>query len=925
MKTKIYLLLIITSIAVWIPFEVMNASWYPVGAWNLQYISHGNCPEDSQPDSTGPTDPGTLYGSIWYPWFETSSFSRNRQARVTGWSGPWIYCQYWDATNPSMSSFSYIDGWTNNLNISLSWGANDSGWAWLKNYDIKIYSSNTPQSPSWGAATTITVNAPNTSYTHAGSNGYAYKFEICPRDNANNLGTCSSSSNIVRLDNTPPDTTNLNNTTSTSLLATTSQAFNFSFNDGGSPVSIYGQIEDVNNPSNFITTFNPSSYAYSFSMNQNISKVDGVGDRWADNNTARQYTYNITSICDQAGNCASTGLPKIFLYNVYANPNFSVANTKSDTNLTDGTAVADGSSYWFTQTILDGYGNAIIPANWIHRTINANLSGISNSMHLNQYSRGGGSAISVIAPGNTEQALAIGAATQTFPNQLSSNDGNYTFQIKAYTPTANAYGPSEKKSDPLASFGFGTNITINDDLIGWAKIFSQTLAGPKFKPLYSASIQWDLRNGWFIEWTLQSSTIDITPNSSTNPSTKELQLEFSGSNSINFDFFGGINTPPVNQITLRSSSTITNTLTTTNLYTSLIQKANTTVNGLSDIQVTSHISYVLDGKSIVYNTDAIGRDGYWWVVTSPLGTQAWVKILWPIASSSVKVLTTWQFDASTSIFSWINRGTIRNNARKAVTLATRNISLGNINNTLTNVTNTSPWSGMKWGKIDVGSDGSVVYIESNGGNLNLQNASSISVTGKRTIIVKGANLYIKSDMYYTDVNSILGIIILKDENGNGGNLYIDPSVTNIIGSYIIDGSVISYNGSEIGVGDISTLKNQLYIYGSMVSENTIGGSRMSPNRCPSLLNISPCTIDIAQKYDLNYLRRYYLYSNKPFGNGKAIWGIVDDGSGHPAIPSNNLTKKITSWSDDLAKYPVVIEYNPVARSSPPPAFDTIVE
>lgn len=45
---------------------------------------------------------------------------------------------------------------------------------------------------------------------------------------------------------------------------------------------------------------------------------------------------------------------------------------------------------------------------------------------------------------------------------------------------------------------------------------------------------------------------------------------------------------------------------------------------------------------------------------------------------------------------------------------------------------------------------------------------------------------------------------------------------------------------------------------------------MNPTRCPSLLNISSCTLDIAQKYDLNYLRRYYMYNNKPFGNGKAI-------------------------------------------------------
>ncbi len=115
----------------------------------------------------------------------------------------------------------------------------------------------------------------------------------------------------------------------------------------------------------------------------------------------------------------------------------------------------------------------------------------------------------------------------------------------------------------------------------------------------------------------------------------------------------------------------------------------------------------------------------------------------------------------------------------------------------------------------------------------------------------------------------------KDDAGNGGNLYIDPSVTNIVGTYIIDGSIMSYDSTgEIGVGNIAKLKNQLYIYGSIVSENTIGGSRMSPLRCPSLLNGSCSTTSEAQKYDLNYLRRYYLYGGQPFGNGK----VVGDGN-----------------------------------------------
>lgn len=153
--------------------------------------------------------------------------------------------------------------------------------------------------------------------------------------------------------------------------------------------------------------------------------------------------------------------------------------------------------------------------------------------------------------------------------------------------------------------------------------------------------------------------------------------------------------------------------------------------------------------------------------------------------------------------------------------------------------------------------------------ITLGNGSDLSIAGKRSLVIVGANLYIRSNMYYTTKDSILGIMVQKDTNGNGGNIYIDPSLTNIVGAYIIDGSFQSYDGTSVlGVSNISALKNQLYIYGSMVSENTIGGSRMSPFRCPSLLNTGCASIDEAQKYDLNFLRRYYLYNNAPFGNGK---------------------------------------------------------
>lgn len=81
------------------------------------------------------------------------------------------------------------------------------------------------------------------------------------------------------------------------------------------------QIEDFNNKTLFIPSFNPSAYLNLFTTaNHNISNVDTAGlDRIQDSNTARQYTYRTTQICDEAGNCwAGT---RDFNYNIYANPN----------------------------------------------------------------------------------------------------------------------------------------------------------------------------------------------------------------------------------------------------------------------------------------------------------------------------------------------------------------------------------------------------------------------------------------------------------------------------------------------------------------------------------------------------------------------------------------------------------------------------
>ncbi|MDD3302290.1 MAG: InlB B-repeat-containing protein, partial [Candidatus Gracilibacteria bacterium] len=108
-----------------------------------------------------------------------------------------------------------------------------------------------------------------------------------------------------------------------------------------------------------------------------------------------------------------------------------------------------------------------------------------------------------------------------------------------------------------------------------------------------------------------------------------------------------------------------------------------------------------------------------------------------------------------------------------------------------------------------------------------------------------------------------------------------------------------------GNATFSELKNQLYIYGSLFSENTVGGSRANPLKCPYY--ITTCTsIEEAQKYDLNYLRRYYLKDTNGDGVGDTSAGLLGS---------------YFSSTSPYYEYPVVIEYNRLIQTNPPIVFE----
>lgn len=163
-------------------------------------------------------------------------------------------------------------------------------------------------------------------------------------------------------------------------------------------------------------------------------------------------------------------------------------------------------------------------------------------------------------------------------------------------------------------------------------------------------------------------------------------------------------------------------------------------------------------------------------------------------------------------------------------------------------------------------DGKVYYYSrpSNaiGGNdpFNVTIALDNNLTTERTIVVEGGNLFINKSIIAGD-NGKLGIIVLKDKKGLGGNIYIHPSVTDIHANIFADGSVFSYSGvvAEIGADGVpniadpqTTLKNQLTFVGTISSNNTYGGASQNP----IILGDGSVTADAekAKKYDLNWLR-----------------------------------------------------------------------
>ena len=307
-------------------------------------------------------------------------------------------------------------------------------------------------------------------------------------------------------------------------------------------------------------------------------------------------------------------------------------------------------------------------------------------------------------------------------------------------------------------------------------------------------------------------------------------------------------------------------------------------------------------------------------------SQVWLKVLWKIQSKNQEDLTTGQ--SWTDYFMiWNNtKSWLKETIRKQATLETKNASWSTswiITNLLWNT-----WSNATGTPLR--KDTVLYYEPTSWSNIIIWDELTpwIERIGwVKTIIIKWWNAYIKSNLVYDNTSEdMLWIIVLTDELWNGWNIYIDPEVTQISWTMYADKAMISYdltydNGDwhpitqhEIDWGIATTLlKNQLYIYGTLFSENSVWGWIVP--RCPYYVWV--CNTNIAKKYDLNYLRRYFVYDQ----DGDNEEDNPYDGWVSAPVFTYTDTSPDDGIDDWYFKYPVVIEYNGNIQNIVPPLFE----
>ncbi len=839
-------------------------------------------------------------------------------------------CLYWDSSVPIVNTLTYTNGWTNNVNQTVNFSFTDAGGSRLRRYTLQQrIASDNPTFSTWAAWQNVTghtnqaiaggVNTFSSSYSFVATNNRAYEFRIQVEDVAWNISVWTTPARTIRIDNQPPIAADISNTSPVSgsdILADNSYTISLTVAvNGGSPITeTTGYFENRSSSTGaYITTAFTSPNGI-FSNNYDVRNVDLARQVTG----ARQYSLKVTRLCDQAWNCTTVGntsWPAVgirnFTYEVYADTLNQVSSVLA--NPFSATIVADGVIKNLNIRLRDTYGNIIIPASSIGRTINLSLS-INNALRLEQYLNSSSSSAFFTDISSGTWAIALWSSVSKNLGVRTSTTGDYTIPFFVFAPTS-LWSSLVPASASINNISFTIAwLGPNSGIIGWSSNININA-----QPLFTTAFTGEIKTQWFIEWVSQNSTLTVTKANATTTSSPALYFEFGNYNTGTFlnETNSRFNLT-LNGISIRegSGTTVPTTTTISGLpltagsptdFTTTMLLQSGAVNTATTSYLASIIWYVNAGRTIMYPYDIIGKTSYHAISGNNNSFQSGVKIIGTTSSQKTEEIVTNQFTGDVQILGNIEKSLARKDIQTNVYELIRNMIPRTAGLTALSATvlNSQNWD-------DTGLRAEAFY-----GNKALYFWETIilsgagNIEGNKTIIVEG-NVYITGNIRDTDDDGMLGIIALS-KNGVGGNIYIDPSVTDIHAILYADRSVLSYDGVKEFDGSNSSaseLANQLYIHGSVFSENTIGWSRKTPIVCPYFVNVT-CTQQLAQKYDLNYLRRYFIYDSNWNGT---IQPTIDS-------PANSGTRSfggaIGTWYEE---YPVIIDYNTRVQQTPPPFF-----
>lgn len=800
----------------------------------------------------------------------------------------------------------YFNWWTNDTTQTISINTiptdNDS---WVSNYTLLVSTAtDTPNFFAFSAylpVASCTNMKPSTSCNLTLINGRAYKYILLITDNAGNT-TYINNTNIIKVDTVFPVANDVSSSLSWSLYHTAidnkSVSINVS-NASWSPINIIDwSFEDYITPSWFIPYSSTSS---PLTKPLNISIVDN--DRTANN--YRDYTYNITRVCDEAENC--TNNIKTFTYHVYAwNINTNLLDPYHSSvswtwQFDDEVADWQVSTLWIK--LLDVFNNEIVPVkqsdgSTIVRNVNITAN-YTNDLHTDQLN----DAWAWVEISWIDDTLytdwIIWASTNksmTIANTWN-NDWIYDLKFKVYAPTHNA---TDTRGRQYAKWNFTLNSII------WSvsdnPTFTPTLLSNlpfNFKPIYYTDIEWDIVDRWFVEWTVQTWTIDIIQNLPSNvPTSPGLYFMKTWTWIANFngtwtlDATSYLLSDWIIDIAKNFISVLT--IPDTYLFKTIFRLIDS--GGFRDdiksVQLKWYMRYTLSSKQITYNI--------WTLNDTNNQNFETLKVygITNINKSKQKDLTQDQDKKDVKNLAWqITKSTLRADIVKNALTTIKFVTPINGATQINDLTGSWWTSANDWKRLW----NIIYYWNLAWANVELNDTSGNKFEWKKTIIVKWWNLFIKSNIINNSSNDILWIIVLPDENNNWWKVYIDTNVKEVDAVIFAYKSVVSYNESynnwnsdivkshEVdGNIDNSVMQNQLYIFGTVFSENTIWWSRKATPVCPFWTKAESisCTLEEAQKYDFNYLRAW----------------------------KNNKYK--STYPD----YPIIIKYNSTLQSAPPPLF-----